>query len=110
MNAPISIIGSLQTLPTPPISGNAGEVKEVLPDRRGNNVKSNITIGYRVIQNCSGAEILVAFGQPASATMWNVIVPDRQQLNISSLESVSVYCASAWVVSIIELNQPNGGL
>ncbi len=82
------------------VSGGAATSGKVLPDRQG----KGFDVAYRALQNISGVDIYVSFGiTPAdSATNFHKLVPDKSDLNVTSLEAVYVYSASAWKVVVCE--------
>lgn len=102
-------------MPLPPVSGNAGTVANVLPDRRQtpstqageapavNPNATGLKYAYRSIQNTSAGVINVAFGRTASAVDYNIQLPQYASWSIYTLENVSVFGAAAWSVAVTEI-------
>lgn len=102
----IGIVVAVEGLTAKPpnvVSGNAGQAKDALPDRSGEN-RVNNQVAYRFIQNTGNGNVsfALAIDCDGNVNVHGVLQPG-QQLSVPSLFRVSVVGAAAWSVATLEL-------
>lgn len=91
----------LVALPAAPVSGNANQTKDALPSRSGDSQE----YAYRFVQNVGAATVYFSLDGDCSAGAYHGYIPVGVQLNVPSTSRVSIFCASAWTVSVLELKR-----
>ena len=100
MIAVTQILESLQTNQdnTSPLALTAATAADAFADKRGRGQQ----VVYRVLQNVGADLVYVCIGDTASLNKYHKILGQYVDMNITSLERVSVYSPSAGGVACIE--------
>ncbi len=93
----------LRTLPPKIVTGLAGAAGDVLPNRLQDS-KVEHEVVYRMIQNLDANNpIFVSYGSDCGVTSFHKELGALQDLNVPTMERVSVWSSNAWSVATIEM-------
>ncbi len=95
----------LTTIPPLIVSGAGGSKADVLPNRIS-DPKYIRDVVFRMIQNLDpNNAIYVAYGSDCTAVNYHKVLGALQDLNVPTMERVSVFSANAWSVATVEMTR-----
>jgi len=106
INVALAVEGLSPTAPNI-VAGNAGQTKDVLTDRTGDD-RTDKQLAYRFIQNLdANNDLYYAMGTDCTTNQNNYhgIIPPKTQLSVPTKQRVSCFAPGAWTAAVLELHR-----